>query len=323
MSKNSGLKLWERIILEMVWAMCWLVGHLPHFVLYYILAPSLRFIIYRLIGYRKRIVDENLLRCFPEKSEAERAKIRDGFYTTFAEIMVSTIALTNKKCFERSFPTISVESDDPDSALRLRELTQGKSWIALTSHFGLWEYLLVWTRFADQHIMAVYHKLRSNIFDELFKRLRSQHYKVVPVPAKESIRFLVKHGKSYEGESYVFGLIADQNPPYRPDSYWFSFMGQDTIFFEGGEKMALKTKMPVYYAYQRRISPGCYEFYFKPIWDGVEEVEPTEITRRYVAYLEGQIRDTPELWLWSHRRWKVNRENAEQKATWQGTRRES
>ncbi len=314
--QDRDIRLWERIVLELLWGGCWLVGHLPHFVLYRIIAPTLRFILYRLIRYRKRVVDDNLRRSFPERSEVEREKICSDFYTILSEIMVSTIALTNLRTFESVFATMEVEQGDPDQALRLREMTGGESWIALTAHFGLWEYLLTWTRFADQRVIAIYHTLGSKIFDELFKRLRSRHYKVTPVSAKESMRFIVKNGAEYQGESYVFGLIADQNPPLLPNSHWFSFLGQDTIFFEGGEKIALRTKLPVYYAYQRRRGAGRYEFCFKPIWDGVEQIEETEITRRYVAMLEAQIRETPYMWLWSHRRWKVRRDNADTKAQW-------
>lgn len=306
--RHRELKRWERVVLELVWAVCWLVGHLPHFVLYRMLSPTLRFLIYRVVKYRREVVDENLDRCFPHKSEAERRKIRDDFYTIFAEIMVSTVALTNKKTFQRSFTTIGEKREDSSGrAIDIRELTRDRSWVALTAHFGLWEYLLVWTRFADQRVVAVYHQLGSRIFDELFKRLRGHHYKVTPVSSKETIRFAVRNGDRYQGESYVLGLIADQNPPFMPDSHWFSFLDQDTIFFEGGEKLALRMRMPVYYVFQRRTAPGCYEFCYEPIWDGVEEVEPIEITRRYVVALEAQIRETPHMWLWSHRRWKTRR----------------
>ena len=50
-----------------------------------------------------------------------------------------------------------------------------------------------------------------------------------------------------DGKNLVMGLIADQNPPRRPDSRWFRFLNQDTIFFDGGEKLALRCKLPVYF----------------------------------------------------------------------------
>ncbi|MFR9555685.1 MAG: lauroyl acyltransferase, partial [Rikenellaceae bacterium] len=79
-----------------------------------------------------------------------------------------------------------------------------------------------------------------------------------------------------------------------------------TIFFAGGEKIALNLNLPVYFIYQTRVGRGRYEFGYELIHDGVESVEPYEITRRYVEKLEAVIRANPHLWLWSHRRWKHN-----------------
>ena len=68
--------------------------------------------------------------------------------------------------------------------------------------------------------------------------------------------------------------------------------------------MALKFKLPVYFAHSKRIAPGRYEIRFDEIYDGKEEVAPHEITERYVEKLESMIMECPELWMWSHRRWK-------------------
>lgn len=310
---RKDLNIFERVALEFLWAICWLIAHLPHFVHYYIFAPVVCFIFHRLIGYRRRVIDDNLRRSFPEKSESERAEIRRKFYVVFSEIAVGYIAMANRNAAYDIFPTIEDESDDPDRALLLRELTRGHSWIAMTAHFGMWEYFVMWPKFSDQRTLAVYHPLENKLADALFKRLRS-HYKIDPLPAKESVRFIVKNGLEYKGESYTLGLIADQNPPLLPDSTWFRFLNQDTIFFEGGEKLARRASLPVYFAYQRRVGRGRYEFCYKPIWDGKEEVPPVEITRRYVVLLEQAIRENPHMWLWSHRRWKAKRGG--RKAKW-------
>ena len=79
---------------------------------------------------------------------------------------------------------------------------------------------------------------------------------------------------------------------------------QNTAFHDGGEAMALKFKLPVYFAHSKRIAPGRYEIRFDEIYDGKEEVAPHEITERYVEKLESMIMECPELWMWSHRRWK-------------------
>lgn len=71
-------------------------------------------------------------------------------------------------------------------------------------------------------------------FDELYKRLRS-HANICPVPMAESLRFYLRNReKGIDGKNIVMGLIADQNPPRRPDSHWFRFLNRDTIFSTEG-----------------------------------------------------------------------------------------
>ncbi len=308
MSRTTNLNLLQRIVLEVVWGICWVIGRLPHFVQFRLLAPALRFVIYNLIGYRKAVTLKNLRNSFPDKSEAEISAICDKFYTILSEVMVSSMALSNKRSYRNMFPTGRAHFDGDVSDLQ--DDVAGESWIALTAHFGLWEYMLFWSTFSDQRLMAVYHPLENPIFEELFKRLRG-HHKVEPIPSSESLRFAMRNRKVYKGESYLLGLIADQNPTRRQNPYWHNFLNQDTVFFNGGEKIALKIGLPVRFIYQHRLGAGQYEMRFKRIWDGVEEVAPNEITLRYVAMLEGVISETPEMWLWSHKRWKAKRPKVE------------
>ncbi len=303
-NSNKRLNVFQRIALNIIWSMCWFIGHLPHYVIFNILARIVRFMIYRVFRYRVAVVDSNLAMCFPEKSQAERNVIRDGYYTILSEIIMSVIALTDKRSYYNIFrregePTMS-------NAAEVRENYRDRSWVALSGHFGIWEYQAFWGTYANQRLMAVYHPLENKLFDVLLKRLRNQ-YKVSPMPSHDTARFAINHGNSFRGESYVIGLVSDQNPPLLRKSYWYSFMGQDTIFFDGAEKIARRANLPVVFVYQKRLERGKYEIHTLPIWDGVEEVEPNEITLRYVAILEQVIREAPEMWLWSHRRWKAKR----------------
>ncbi len=301
--KSRRLNWYERILLALLWSFCWLFGRLPHFVQFHIVARAIKFVFYYLIHYRQRVIDQNLKNSFPEKSAEELRKIRSEFYTYLSEVFVSTFALSNRSSSTNLFPK---SGSGMEIAAKLRDEVRGRSWVALTGHYGLWEYFVFWSTFSDQRLIGVYHTLKSPLFDVLFKRLR-RHYKVSPMPANESLRFTLRNGASFRGESYVMGLIADQSPRRLPRSYWHTFLGQDTIFYDGGEKIAMRSKLPVYFIFQQRVSRGRYSFGYRLIWDGVEEVEPNEITRRYVAMLEDVIRLNPSLWLWSHRRWKAKR----------------
>ena len=102
----------------------------------------------------------------------------------------------------------------------------------------------------------------------------------------------------------AMGLVSDQSPNLRADTEWYDFLNQKTAFIDGGERLAMRFHLPVYYVDVWRSAPGRYRAGFVKLYDGVESVAEGEITRRYAAALEATIRREPELWMWSHKRWK-------------------
>jgi KDO2-lipid IV(A) lauroyltransferase len=176
-----------------------------------------------------------------------------------------------------------------------------RSVIMLTAHFGPWEAgSTVSLVVPDQTFVAVYHKLTNPVIDELMKRIR-QHTNVELVDMKHTMRHFIDNRNK---RPMAMGLIADQNPVLRANMHWYKFLHQWTAFFEGGETLALKYHLPVYYFSPKRLSAGHYEGTFTLIYDGEEQVEPYTITERYVRLLENDINANPEMWMWSHRRWK-------------------
>lgn len=297
-AEKQELGFWSKVTLESLWIFCKIFAWLPYWFRYYVVEDIIYGVL-RLFRYRHAVVTSNLEGSFPEKSAAELRTIRRGFYRTLAEIVVDTLSL----------PGVSDDKFREVAALdKLKAEVaglEGKDWIALTAHFGCWEYYSFWGLILpSQAVFAVYHPLRSRLFGELFKRIR-QRTNLYPIPMQESLRIYLRHReKGIEGKNIVLGLIADQNPPRRPDSHWFRFLNRDTLFFDGGEKLALRCHLPVYYSWMRRVKRGYYRVSFERIYDGVEEVAPNEITERYVRCLEASIRQYPDLWMWSHRRWK-------------------
>lgn len=301
---QSRLNIRQRILLESLWVLCRLFSMLPLFVQYRIVAPIIYLFIYKIFRYRVKVVDDNLRHAFAERSDAERRDIRGKFYHILSEVFVSIISLAS--------PQIKGKFDDPNDpqsdAARLAREVEGTNWVALTAHFGLWEHLMFWGEFSGNYIVGAYHKLANDVMDELFLRLRMRnHTNFIALERKQVTRFCIKNREGIDGKNFGLGLIADQHSNIYADSTWIDFMGRETIFFEGGEKIALKLKIPVYFAYQKRLAPGVYRFACDRLYDGVESVEPFEITRRYVRRLEREIRQNPEMWLWSHKRWKRTR----------------
>ena len=300
--KTTELTPMQRIGLEALWLGARVFAAMPYWFKYYVVENLIFVLLRYCLRYRMKVVKTNLRNSCPEKDERELAVIRRRFYRTLAEIFVDTInlaGLTPEK--GRSLLTVKGLEEQ-------KERVGGRDWIAMTAHFGCWEYCSFWGLYdPTQIVVAVYHPLRSRIVEAFYQRLRNGDY-ATTVAMKESLRFYLRNrAGGIGGRNLVMGLIADQNPPRRPDSRWFRFLNQDTIFFDGGEKLALRCQLPVYFVKMERLRRGRYEMSFELIYDGKEEVAEYEITQRYVRMLEAEIRRRPELWMWSHRRWKHKR----------------
>lgn len=302
MIKLNDLTLLQRIALELLWAAAWLFSILPYWVKFYLFEPLLYFVLCHLVHYRRKIVVTNLRNAFPEKSDEEIDRIVKGFYHNLAELFIGTFNMAHLPV-EKIRRYFRMRNFEP-----LNKAVAGQDIIVLFAHHGLWELGAFWSNENPTHeSLGVYHQLRSKVLDLFYQRLRTTPFSV-PVQKKESMRFFLQHRASgYRGRKMALGLIADQNPPRRPDAHWYRFLNQDTVFFDGAEQLATRYHLPIYFAPMYRVGRGRYEMEFFLMYDGVEEVAPHEITERYVRRLEELIRQAPELWMWSHRRWKQKR----------------
>ena len=293
---EKGLKWHQKVGLELLWFFSLITSYTPRFFKYYILKPIVAFIL-RISGYRYKVIKTNLRNSFPQKNEKEINKIARRYYSFLGEVVIDTINLVGASEKRKDYVADWVNSKE------MNEKLCGKDWIAVGAHYGCWEYMLLWSRqLQDSKLMGVYHPMESIVFEHFYRRLRNVSDKLLQVPMKQTILYFLRNRKS--GYGTVMGLVADQSPTLRPDSHWFKFLNQDTAFHDGAEAMALKFKLPVYFAYSKRIAPGRYEIRFDEIYNGTEEVAPHEITERYVRKLESMILECPELWMWSHKRWK-------------------
>lgn len=288
---------WQRLQLDLLWGCCSLVARMPVWFRYHLMQPFIVLIMW-LIRYRRRVILSNLERSFPQRSRKELLQIMYRYYRILSEVIVDTISLTRAHP-ENGFPYIRFrQAEEHVKALN------GRDWIAMASHYGCWEYLPMWAWFdPERTFMGVYHPLKSPIFEGFYQRLRAFSSNIAQIRMKECVRYYLRN-RAQEGKQFLVGLIADQNPGRRPDSHWFKFLNQDTVFFDGAEKLARRFSLPVYFVHMERMAPGRYEAWFEEIYDGKELLPEGEITRRYAVLLQQMICRKPELWMWSHRRWK-------------------
>jgi KDO2-lipid IV(A) lauroyltransferase len=153
-------------------------------------------------------------------------------------------------------------------------------------------------------MVSAYKPLSDPVFDLYYQWARNLPPRVNTVPSGDILRFFSAHRDGIEGRGVGIALIADQGPALDAQSRWVEFLHHPTVFFHGGEKIARKYSLPVYYMRIRKRGRGLWEQTFEMIWDGTSPTTDYGITGRYADLLEEDIRQRPELWLWSHRRWK-------------------
>ena len=286
---------------RIVFGACWLVGLLPHWFLYHPLADCIYFLLYRVARYRLGVVRDNLATSFPEKSTAELRAIERCFYRNLSEYFIDAIdiaSITDRGLMARC--------GWPDAnRVEVVEQLAGRNWVTLLAHYGSWEMFSTFGLYRDATAMvSAYRPLKNKVFDMYYKRARNRLPRINSVPSNETLRFYMGHRDGVDGSPLCVALIADQNPPLDAQSRWVPFLNHPTIFFHGGEKIARKFALPVYYMRIRKTGRGRWEQTFELIWDGTSPTSDYEITGEYARLLEDDIRREPSLWLWSHRRWK-------------------
>lgn len=291
-------EIFENAVVMLLWSMCWLLSILPRFIRYGVLSPFVAFVMRRVVHYRYNVIMRQLRDSFPEKSEEEIKTLCHRYYDHLAEMVIGTLSLAAMNDRRRSKAT------EFNFTENFHQVVEGKNVIVLTSHYGFWEIALnLYLATPSHHLVVAYRPLKSPIMDKLYKRLRNNS-EVDVVPSNQLIRHFVANRNGIDGKNIVVGLISDQNCPPTKGCCWHNFLHHDSLFFDGGEQLAMKFHLPVFYLELERIGAGRYRHNYTQLYDGQEDVAPHEITERYVRCLERTIEAKPEHWMWSHKRWK-------------------
>ena len=295
----SNIKeIYEQAVVVLLWCLCYLFGILPRCVRYGVFAPFVAFILRRVAHYRYDVIVKQLHDSFPKKSDEEIDDICRRYYDHLAEMIVGTLSLAAMNDKSRRKAT------ELNLTEEFEQMIDGRNVVVLTSHFGFWEIALnLYLFIPKHHVVVAYRPLKSRIMERLYRRLRN-YERVDVVPSNNFMRHYVANRNGIDGRNLAVGLISDQNCPPTKGCCWHSFLNHDSIFFDGGEQLARKFGLPVYYLELERIEAGHYRHNYTLLYDGVEEVKPHEITERYVRCLERTIVAKPEHWMWSHKRWK-------------------
>lgn len=246
--------------------------------------------------YRRKVVRENLHNSFPEKTVSELRTIERKFYHYLADSFVETFSQVNLSVEEHKKRMVYKNIDLLD-----KYNAQGKAVLIAMGHYANWEICSSMALHTKMTILAIYKKINNPYFDRFYQQLRSSRG-VVPVPMEEILRKILEYHSRKIPTGTMF--LVDQRPLRKNIRYWCSFLNQETPIYLGIEKIAHKINAAVVFLKITPTKRGYYEAEFIPICDDPAESPEFEITEKHVRILEEIIRERPEYWLWSHRRWR-------------------
>jgi len=254
------------------------------------------FILYYVIGYRKEVVYQNLRNSFPNKSDTEIKKIRKEYYHYLCDLTLETFkTLTISKSAMLKHCSLNPET----VKLFTKLAEEKKSFILVMGHFGNWEWAGNSFSLLRLHqLYVIYHPLSNKYFDGLMYRMRTR-FGTKLIPMKDTYREM----SARKNELSATAFIADQTPS--PEgAFWTTFLNQDTPVFKGTEKIAQRMNYPIVYVRVNRVKRGYYEISTELLFENPAKTLPDEVSKAHTKALENDIIEHPEIWLWSHRRWK-------------------
>ena len=291
----------SKLIYYLTYAGMWLLASLPFWALYG-LSDAMCFILHYVVRYRRRVVRGNLRRSFPEKDERELRHIEQRFYHYICDYLVEEV-----KTMRISFEELCRRMTYGNADLYLEMIDRYGGIIVLMPHYANFEWCIgmgAIMRKGDLPVQ-IYKPLHNPYMDELFKHIRSR-FGGVNIPKHSTARELIRLRRA--GKHMAVGLITDQSPKRSEAHHWTTFLNQETVFMNGGERLARMMGFPVFYSELTRTGRGHCRVDFELITEHPKDMAEGEITEQFVRRLEQTIRRDPPYWFWSHRRWKRRRE---------------
>lgn len=283
----------ERIIIFLL--RC--VAALPLRVLYF-LSDIIYFVVYRVVGYRRKVVRRNLTEAFPDKSPKEICKIEKQFYHYMCDIIVETVKLLSISDRQLNNRVEVENTEVVNEAIR-----QGKSVVLLLGHYGNWEWVQHLSGKLSPGVFqaSIYHPLNSPLWDKVYGAIRSRWH-VNIIPQAKAVRTLL----SKENQPWACGFIADHRPVGPKTDNVTPFLNHATSFIYGPELIGNKTGADFFFLEMQRLKRGRYRITLTPLVPK-EDGLPYPVSRAFWEEFERVVKKAPAFWLWSHKRWKFDK----------------
>lgn len=279
----------------LIYPLIYLVASLPFWALYKL--SDLMYYLFRISGYRKDVVLQNLRNSFPEKSEQEIQALCRAYFRYLCDLTLETlktITTTAEEAKERCV------YHSPDWLEKMHD--EKKSLIIVMGHYGNWEWAGPSFSLSSKYqLVVIYRPLSNPYFDKMMVKARTK-FNTKITPANQTLRDMVANRKSITATAFIADQAATTS-----NAYWTTFLNQDTSVYNGPEKLAVKFNYPVVYMKVRRTRRGYYELTPELLFENPANTADGEILEAFTRRLERDILEDPVVWLWSHKRWKHKR----------------
>jgi lauroyl/myristoyl acyltransferase len=288
----------QLLIFIIAYPFLWFISILP-FRLLYGISDGVYFLMYYVIGYRKKVVRANIALALPHLNQQERLLIEKKSYHHLCDMfleMIKTMTISSAEMNKR----FVVTNLEVMTELEKKE----KSVMLIASHYASWEWLLSFNQKISLKGVGVYKKLANQHFDKLVRNIRSK-YNTELVPTNKTISLIADNYRN--NIQCIYGLASDQSPKIDRIFHWQSFMGVEVPVHTGPEMLAKKYDMNVVFAKVKKVKRGYYEMTIVPLSENAKSAPDFKITEAYIKEVEKQIQEAPEFYFWTHKRWKHRR----------------
>jgi len=265
----------------------------------YLLSDLVYFLVYKVFGYRTKVVIQNLRNSYPQKSEAEIQAICKDFYHHLADIILESIKLFTLSKSELRKRFVCTNPELVESFYK-----KGRHAMGLTCHYANWEWLAASVADHSSHMaIGIYQPLTNPFFEKKMLKSRGKlgTYLVGVKKAKESIENYLN------SEKLFVCTIIDQTPSNPEKCYWTHFLNQDTPVHLGMDKYARDYNCVVLFAVTKKVRRGFYEVHYELLCEEPSQTQLGEIAEMYTRKTEEIVNADPQYWLWTHKRWKHKR----------------
>ena len=189
----------QLLVYILIYPILWIISILP-FPVFYLLSDFVYFLTYNIIGYRKKVVRDNIKLALPHLSDKERLTIEKKFYSHMCDMfleMIKTISISQKEIEKRfTFSNMDVYYD-------LEK--KNKSIALMCAHYASYEWVVSMNYHINCKGFGIYKKLANPYFDKLVKRIRSK-FKAELITTKQTIPTIAENHKNHV--LGLYGLFA-------------------------------------------------------------------------------------------------------------------